>query len=133
MEENWKTRLLKAVDEDPRSDRAISLAVGLGVNTVNELRNTDKSPSIDKVLKLAEELGLSLGYVFWGAEQDQSPIRGDKEILQTLHRIDGLDQRGVEVVFSVIDTVINRQPSKPAQSSSDDQLELATPHRAPKP
>jgi transcriptional regulator with XRE-family HTH domain len=133
MEDNWKTRLLRAVDEDPRSDRAISLAVGLGVNTVNELRNTDKSPSIDKVLKLAEELGLSLGYVFWGAEQDKSPIRGDKEILQTLHRIEGLDQRGVEVVFSVIDTVINRQPSKPAQSSSDDQLELATPHREPKP
>jgi hypothetical protein len=126
MEDNWKTRLLRAVDEDPRSDRAISLAVGLGVNTV-------KSPSIDKVLKLAEELGLSLGYVFWGAEQDKSPIRGDKEILQTLHRIEGLDQRGVEVVFSVIDTVINRQPSKPAQSSSDDQLELATPHREPKP
>lgn len=133
MVENWKSRLLKAVDEDPRSDRAISLAVGLGVNTVNELRNTDKSPSIEKVLKLAEELGLNLGYVFWGGEPDQSPIRGDKEILQTLHRIEGLDQRGVEVVFSVIDTVINRQPSKPAQSSSDDQLELATPLREPKP
>lgn len=72
MKENWKTRLLKAVDEDPRSDRAISLATGLGVNTVNELRNTDKLPSIDKVLKLSEELELSLSYLFWGQRKIES-------------------------------------------------------------
>lgn len=135
MEENWKTRLLKAVDEDPRSDRAISLATGLGVNTVNELRNTSKSPSIDKVLKVSEELGLSLGYLFLGitSDKDAPPIRGDREILETLKRIEGLDQRGAEVVFSVIDTVIQRQPATQEPSSADDQLETSTHHHALKP
>ncbi|SCD25488.1 helix-turn-helix domain-containing protein [Brucella inopinata] len=135
MTENWKTRLLKAVDEDPRSDRAISLATNMGVNTVNELRNTDKSPSIDKVLKLSKVLNIDLGYLFWGRadEKETAPIRGDQAILETLKRIEGLDQRGVEVVFSVIDTVIKRQPSTPEQSSSDDQSELTTDHHRVKP
>jgi transcriptional regulator with XRE-family HTH domain len=135
MAENWKTRLLKAVDEDPRSDRAISLATNMGVNTVNELRNTDKSPSIDKVLKLSEVLNIDLGYLFWGRtdEKETAPIRGDQAILETLKRIEGLDQRGVEVVFSVIDTVIKRQPSTPEQSSADDQFAPATAHHEPKP
>ncbi|WP_273773185.1 helix-turn-helix transcriptional regulator [Brucella intermedia] len=135
MEENWKTRLLKAVDEDPRSDRAISLATNMGVNTVNELRNTDKSPSIDKVLKLSEVLNLDLGYLFWGQtpEKETAPIRGDQAILEMLKRIEGLDQRGVEVVFSVIDTVIKRQPSTQEQSSADDQRVPANLHHEPKP
>src|SRR5690606_20010627 len=135
MAENWKTRLLKAVDEDPRSDRAISLATNMGVNTVNELRNTDKSPSIDKVLKLSEVLNIDLGYLFWGRtdEKETAPIRGDQAIRETLKRIEGLVQRGVEVVFSVIDTVIKRQPSTPEQSSADDQFAPATAHHEPKP
>ncbi len=107
----------------------------MGVNTVNELRNTDKSPSIDKVLKLSEVLNIDLGYLFWGRtdEKETAPIRGDQAILETLKRIEGLDQRGVEVVFSVIDTVIKRQPSTPEQSSADDQFAPATAHHEPKP
>jgi len=40
----------------------------LGVNFVNELRNSDKEPGVNKVIRLAATLGLSLGYVFNGAE-----------------------------------------------------------------
>jgi transcriptional regulator with XRE-family HTH domain len=66
--EDWRTRLMKAVDADGRSDRAISEAAGLGVNFVNELRKGDKEPGVNKVLKLAKTLQLSLGYIFSGTE-----------------------------------------------------------------
>ena len=66
--EEWRTRLIQAVDADERSDRAISEAAGLGVNFVNELRRGEKEPGINKVLKLAQTLNLSLGFVFNGAE-----------------------------------------------------------------
>lgn len=66
--EDWRTRLLRAVDADGRSDRAISVAAKLGVNFVNELRNRDKEAGVGKVISLAETLGLSLGYVFSGVE-----------------------------------------------------------------
>jgi transcriptional regulator with XRE-family HTH domain len=66
--EDWRTRLIQAVDADGRSDRAISEAAGLGVNFVNELRRGEKEPGVNKVLKLAGTLRLSLGFVFNGAE-----------------------------------------------------------------
>ena len=86
-------------------------------------------------MKLSEVLNIDLGYLFWGRtdEKETAPIRGDQAILETLKRIEGLDQRGVEVVFSVIDTVIKRQPSTPEQSSADDQFAPATAHHEPKP
>jgi len=68
--DNWRDRVLRAVGEDGRSDRAISLAARLGENFVNELRNTDKSPSVDKLLQLAAELKLSATYMFTGVHGD---------------------------------------------------------------
>lgn len=62
-----------------------------------------------------------------------APIQSDQAILDTLKRIEGLDQRGVEVVFSVIDTFIQRPPAKQEPSSADDQLETSTHHHALKP
>ena len=68
MMSDWKERLIAAVDADGRSDRAISLAAKLGPNFVNELRNTDKEPSLKRILKLATELRLSTTFLFLGNE-----------------------------------------------------------------
>ena len=64
----WRSRLLRVIDASGRSDREISTAAGLGVNAVNELRNTDKQPSVDRVLKIASVLGVSLSFLFLGRE-----------------------------------------------------------------
>lgn len=102
--------------------------LGLAHPQITQILKGSRAVKVNELPKIAEFIETASPLHF-----DEVPIQSDKEILQTLQRIKGLDQRGVEVVFSVIDTVINRQPSKPAQSSSDDQLELATPHREPKP
>ena len=62
--ESWRKRLIEAVDADPRSDRAISIAAGIGVNAVNELRNTGKKPSVERALMIANEVGISLSRLF---------------------------------------------------------------------
>jgi transcriptional regulator with XRE-family HTH domain len=79
MADDWKQRLLDAVEKDGRSDRAISLAAGLGPSFVNELRRTEKEPGIQRVLKLAAELNVSLATLFLGRE-DITPQ--DEELLQ---------------------------------------------------
>lgn len=71
MSEEWRKRLLAAIDATGRSDRQISLAARLGVNAVNELRTTPKTPSVDKVIKIADAVGVSLSYVFLGLETTQ--------------------------------------------------------------
>lgn len=80
MMPDWKERLIAAVDADPRSDRAISLDAKLGPNFVNELRNTDKEPSLKRILKLAAELKLSTTYLFLGNELTQE----DEEFIKLL-------------------------------------------------
>ena len=75
--EDWRSRLLTAVDADPRSDRAISVEAGLGVNFVNELRNGSKVARVDKVLAVAKTLNVSLGYIFSGFDltsQDEADL-----------------------------------------------------------
>lgn len=64
MSETWRDRLLKAIDEDERSDRAISLAAGLGPNFISQMRGTKsaapKKPNIAYVQKIADVLGKDL-------------------------------------------------------------------------
>lgn len=68
MTRDWKRTLLEAVEKDGRPDRAISLAAGLGPNFVNQLRNEDKEPGVQRVLQLAAELKVSLAQLFLGRE-----------------------------------------------------------------
>ncbi|MCF7647286.1 helix-turn-helix domain-containing protein [Bacillus subtilis] len=111
-----------------KTQSALAEHLGLAHPQITQILKGSRAVKVNELPKIAEFIETASPLHF-----DEVPIQSDKEILQTLHRIEGLDQRGVEVVFSVIDTVINRQPSKPARSSSDDQLELATLHREPKP
>lgn len=65
---DWRQRLLDAAEKTGRSDRSISLAANLGPNALNEIRNTDKEPSVDRALKLIQAIGVSRSYVFLGVE-----------------------------------------------------------------
>lgn len=74
MQEGWRERLLKAIDEDERSDRAISLAAGLGPNFIGQMRGTKsippKKPNIEYVRKLAQALGKELSEIIGDTEDD---------------------------------------------------------------
>jgi hypothetical protein len=83
MANGWKHRLLKAIDDDPRSDRAISMASKLGPNFVNELRNTDKEPGTDKLMKLIAELGVSASEILL----DVGITSEDEEFLRLLKNL----------------------------------------------
>lgn len=91
MMEDWRERLLAAVDADPRSDRAISLKAGLGANFVNQLRNSATEPGIKKVLRLAAELNVSLAALFYG--QDTTPE--DEEFLSLLKSASAGEREGL--------------------------------------
>lgn len=75
-QEAWFQRLVEAIDayieeskrtgEGPDSDRALSLAAGLGPNYVNQLRDR-KAVGASPVLKLCRQIGVSATYIFTGA------------------------------------------------------------------
>ncbi len=67
----WKQRLWSAIDADERTDRALSLAAGLGPNYVQQMRDRGGAPKIDAAEKLCAVMGISLLYVMTGLPIDE--------------------------------------------------------------
>jgi hypothetical protein len=62
----------------------------------------------------------------------RSPIRSGDEVIEALKRIEGLDERGVEVAFSVISSHLRAttgQLPKPSQVDAGDQSESPSSRR----
>ena len=68
MDTDWRNRLLAAIETDPRTPRAISLAANLGPNFLSQMIERGTSPSTQALVSLCETLGVSLTYIFTGAE-----------------------------------------------------------------
>jgi len=98
-----------------------------------------KSVRADKMLGLARALKLDHFALAEGriqeenAEQSLTPIRGEAEILQTLKRIEGLNDHDIQLHFELIMRDIRFNASAREQSRSDDQPQQSTPHHALKP
>jgi transcriptional regulator with XRE-family HTH domain len=69
MTDDWKERLLAAIEADGRSYRAISMAAGLGPNFVNQFRREEKEPAAKHVIMLAKALNMSLSHLFLGNDE----------------------------------------------------------------
>lgn len=80
----WRHRLRAAVDGAGKSQRAVSLAAGLGPGYVNSLFNEEKDPTIQNLIKVCRALGVSLSYVLYGYEMSGET----EEILRLLQDAD---------------------------------------------
>lgn len=84
MLDGWEKRLLDAVDrayKSGKSLRAIGEAAGLGPNFVSQLRSGSRKPRLDSLIRLAEELDVSLRHILFG----DAVSREEEEILHLLH------------------------------------------------
>lgn len=113
MKDGWKERLLKAIDEDGRSDRAISLAAGLGPNFIGQMRGTKaaspKKPNIEYVRKLAAELGKELSSII-GQTEDDADRRLRSALLAYGVNRDDLDQAMRAIIGFVEDGGDDERP-----------------------
>lgn len=67
MTSPWRDRLMKSIEADGRSPRAISLAAKLGPNYLTQMIERGTAPSTPALVSLCDVLGISLTYVFTGA------------------------------------------------------------------
>lgn len=130
MKDDWKERLFAAIDGDQRSDRAISLAAGLGPNFISQMRGTKsaapKKPNIEYVRKLAKALG-----------KDLSTILGDRHVetetaLRSALLAYGVDGEELDQVIRVIGTYVSADETQ-EQRSLEDQSLLSNPRREEEP
>jgi hypothetical protein len=68
MNNEWRQRLLKAIEKDGRSPRAISLAANLGPNYLAQMIDRGTAPSTPALVSLCDVLNISVTYVFTGAD-----------------------------------------------------------------
>lgn len=129
MESDWKERLFKAIEADERSDRSLSLAAKLGPNFIGQMRGSPtkepKEPSVQHVLRLAETLGLSPLELFAGTHIEP-PIRTEPEILAFLARIEGLNEKDIDVAFAVISNAVGVRRVEPEPSALSDRPQPAS-------
>ena len=62
-DEDWRQRLTAAIKDKGTSMRALSLAAGLGPGYVHGLLKEGKDPTVDNLLKLCDQLGVSIAYI----------------------------------------------------------------------
>lgn len=66
----WRERLFAAIEQDKRSDRALSQAAGLGPNYIHQMRQRGTAPTLDAATKLCAVLDLSLVQLLTGLRLD---------------------------------------------------------------
>lgn len=57
MKEGWRERLVRAIEQDGRDMKAISLAAKCGPNYVQQIVKDGKAPGADRLVKLLQVLG----------------------------------------------------------------------------
>lgn len=66
--EDWRDRLAAVLEKSGKSKRAVSLGAGLGHGYMHGILVEGKDPSIDNLVALCRELGVSLSYVLYGVD-----------------------------------------------------------------
>lgn len=80
LDEKWRDRLARAIDSSGKSRRAISIAAGMGPGYVHSILKEGKDPTIGPLLKICDEVNVSLTYIVYG----YSVSAEDEEFLQLL-------------------------------------------------
>lgn len=101
--------------------------------TVSRLLSGQRKMTLEWLTAFSEVLGCAPADMFVAPNGEQSPIRGAEQIRETLKRIEGLTDHDVQLHFELIMRDIKFNAAEYEQSQADDQSQLATPHREPKP
>ncbi len=64
--QDWRQRLERAIENDGRSMREISLAAGLSHGYIHGIMKDNKEPTLDRFQKICEELNVSAAYIMMG-------------------------------------------------------------------
>lgn len=67
-DEAWRRRLEDAIKDKGRTKRDISLKVGKGAGYVHSILSEGKDPTIENLIAVCQELGVSLTWIVYGFE-----------------------------------------------------------------
>lgn len=95
MDEKWRDRLARSIEDSGKSKRAISLAAGKGAGYVHSILSEGKEPTIDPLIKICAELNVSINYIIYG----YAVTVEDEEFLRLISNI---PEREKEAILSLL-------------------------------
>lgn len=101
--------------------------------TVSRLLSGQRKMTLEWLAAFSAALGCAPSDMFTPPSGGMAPIQGDSQILETLRRIEGLNEQDITIALSIISNAIRVNAASQSQTQPDDQSELASPHREPKP
>lgn len=108
MKEGWRERLVRAIEEDGRDMKAISLAAKCGPNYVQQIVTNGKAPGADRLVRLLQVLGRPASlHIILGAELTPE----DEALVQAVSTLSP-DQKATALAF--FQTLPGR-PDRPSQ------------------
>ncbi|CAI9399087.1 hypothetical protein ANOBCDAF_00198 [Pleomorphomonas sp. T1.2MG-36] len=74
-ETDWRDRLAQVIKDKDRTKRDVSLKAGNGPGYVHSILSEGRDPTIDNLIGICQELGVSVSYILYGfdisAEQEE--------------------------------------------------------------
>lgn len=67
-DEAWRKRLADALEVSGKSKRGVSLAAGMGPGYLHSLLAEKKDPTVQNLMSICKELGVSLSFILYGYE-----------------------------------------------------------------
>jgi hypothetical protein len=103
----WRERLARAAEKSGRSLRDISLKAGMGAGYLHGILVEEKDPTIGNMLKIADQIGVSLSHIIYGIELGadeerllrfyaQMTPRQKKAFLEMAHTTSATNDAGTE-------------------------------------
>lgn len=65
---DWRERLTAALEQSGKSKRSVSLGAGLGPGYVHSILSEGKDPTIDNLIAVCAELGVSVSSILYGVQ-----------------------------------------------------------------
>lgn len=107
----------------------IAETIGTTEATISRKLNGKRGLELVWLQAFAKALGLHVSDLFVPPRNPDPDISGDDQILAALHRIKGLNDRGIELAFTVITNHLSANPPPtPSSSGAGDQSDTSTPH-----
>jgi transcriptional regulator with XRE-family HTH domain len=97
-------RLREARDAKDLSQQDLAKMIGSVHTVIGRYERDEMKPSIDVVKRLADELGITVGYLIGEAKEAQ--FLKDPSMLKRFQAIDELEEKEKECIYSLLDAYI---------------------------
>jgi len=103
MKTEWRDNLVRAIERDGRSLRAISVAAGLGQNYLNQMLVRGTAPTTTALVSLCDVLGVSVTSILTGGDLGPS----EEELLRISS---GLSDRQIDLLIELARQMKEAEP-----------------------